>query len=877
MRLQPPPLPSHWVARPRLGRLPHALSGVTTIVVRAPAGFGKSVLLQEWYHGLKQAGEQVAWLTVEPVDKEVDQLLAEIRLALVQSGFDLQQDDVSVRTGSTENSRQLHRLVDRLAQSPVPVVMMIDEADWIKGAAANAFLSAFLTSMPPNMRAVLASRESLGFGSSRELAAGRLHELGAQDLVFTPQEAMALFGGAAAQAAAQAACDQLAGWPVALGLASHWLRTDAARLEALAAGHTIPALEDYCIRELLEPLQEPDLQALMDVSLFEPIEPALADAVRQRDDSGLVLERLTRLAPLVASVAGPHGRLYCIHDVLRRPLLDRAQKRQPDRIRQLHRRAATWHSAQGDPETAIAHAVACGDPAAVIDTVFRCGGLTLSFRVGLGALQQALASIPARELHTNRDLRLLQSYLLLKHGDPIAARAVFDGAIGMPPPSAPAEVTDTEQQRAWMRDQALMEAFFSFELGPVSDGVGDRLLAESVGQEPAVSEALQLAGRMCQSYAAFESGNLLEARVRAVQASQLCFDLGWPVTSLYADLQFAMIEVADAALDAAEARCLGIIQQLATGTPQDNGIARFVSILLAHIGWLRDDWDAVRKWLPAQDEYLGRIDWWFDSRALFFPLLAELRVREAGLASGLQSLDSMMVWSRDFGQNELCRILEARRTILLALYDDTAQTGHEGAASLAALGSCMSWRTRHEVSLAQFEQLAAPGAWDQACTLAQTQVALARRVRLRVCEIDWLLLHGRALAGADLADDARNALDRAGAMIRATGVIQPIVRHARHLLACLEQVGASSESLRWLKARASRSVHVGLSGEQLLSPREQDVLGGIGRGASNKHIAREFGITEATVKFHIRNIFDKLGVRKRSDAAMKARQLSLID
>lgn len=55
-----------------------------------------------------------------------------------------------------------------------------------------------------------------------------------------------------------------------------------------------------------------------------------------------------------------------------------------------------------------------------------------------------------------------------------------------------------------------------------------------------------------------------------------------------------------------------------------------------------------------------------------------------------------------------------------------------------------------------------------------------------------------------------------------------------------------------------------------LSPREQDVLRGIARGASNKEIARDYGIVETTVKIHVQHILRKLGVSSRVHAAVMA-------
>lgn len=61
-----------------------------------------------------------------------------------------------------------------------------------------------------------------------------------------------------------------------------------------------------------------------------------------------------------------------------------------------------------------------------------------------------------------------------------------------------------------------------------------------------------------------------------------------------------------------------------------------------------------------------------------------------------------------------------------------------------------------------------------------------------------------------------------------------------------------------------------------LSERELEVLQQVATGASNKEIAAELFITEGTVKNHLTNILGKLGVRDRTQAALKAKELELI-
>ena len=58
--------------------------------------------------------------------------------------------------------------------------------------------------------------------------------------------------------------------------------------------------------------------------------------------------------------------------------------------------------------------------------------------------------------------------------------------------------------------------------------------------------------------------------------------------------------------------------------------------------------------------------------------------------------------------------------------------------------------------------------------------------------------------------------------------------------------------------------------DELLTPREVEVLGAIGEGLTNKAIARRLGISLHTVKFHIASLFRKLGARTRTEALATA-------
>jgi two-component system NarL family response regulator len=65
-------------------------------------------------------------------------------------------------------------------------------------------------------------------------------------------------------------------------------------------------------------------------------------------------------------------------------------------------------------------------------------------------------------------------------------------------------------------------------------------------------------------------------------------------------------------------------------------------------------------------------------------------------------------------------------------------------------------------------------------------------------------------------------------------------------------------------------------GSEELTPREHDVLEQIVRGRSNKEIAAELEVSEATVKTHINSLLSKLGVTDRTQAATTAIRRGLV-
>jgi DNA-binding NarL/FixJ family response regulator len=73
------------------------------------------------------------------------------------------------------------------------------------------------------------------------------------------------------------------------------------------------------------------------------------------------------------------------------------------------------------------------------------------------------------------------------------------------------------------------------------------------------------------------------------------------------------------------------------------------------------------------------------------------------------------------------------------------------------------------------------------------------------------------------------------------------------------------------------STDAGATKDVGLSERELTILAALGEGRSNKQIAKGFWLAEQTVKFHLTNIYRKLGVSTRTEAVHRAYQLGLLE
>ena len=159
------------------------------VVVSAPAGSGKTVLLTQWLRAESSPG---AWLRLDGNDNDPLVLLRGLAVALDQVlGIDPEILQLLQLRRPPLVDRILPELATAVAGSP-PFVMVLDDAQLVQNEAAWAHVGLVLENLPEGAQLVVASRSDPPLPLGRLRARGELLELRFEELAFDRDEALAL-------------------------------------------------------------------------------------------------------------------------------------------------------------------------------------------------------------------------------------------------------------------------------------------------------------------------------------------------------------------------------------------------------------------------------------------------------------------------------------------------------------------------------------------------------------------------------------------------------------------------------------------------------------------------------------------------------------
>lgn len=372
------------LARPRKLRIPQAgahdlprtelverifhAGSARLVLLRAPAGFGKTTVMLQLRERLAETGVPTVWLTLDGADNDAGRLLAALATALAPWVQGLLSPDLCADATGTEALAL--QLMARLAAREQPLAIFLDDFEALQNPEVLALVRELIDQLPRGVQLIVGARCAPELGLGRLRARGRLLDIDPAQLRFSERETEEFLrrrrGLALAADDLQRLHRSTEGWAVALWLASVSLleRSDAHRFIAGFSGSNA-AVVDYLSDDVLarQPAEVRDF--LLRTSLLDEFDASLCDAVCGRSDSHEMLARLDRAHLFLIALQDDRS-LYRYHGMFGQFLRGQAARQLGREVPAMHLAACAWYAERGRPVPAIDHALQSGDPARAI-------------------------------------------------------------------------------------------------------------------------------------------------------------------------------------------------------------------------------------------------------------------------------------------------------------------------------------------------------------------------------------------------------------------------------------------------------------------------------------------------------------------------------
>lgn len=830
--------------------------GAKVTLLCAPAGFGKSTLVREW---LDLTDAPCVYYAPPTDGATADRLW--VALANGLRRIDRERGAVArdlMKSASPDLRQVAEEIAVDLSLLGRDVVVVIEDLHKYDDPSVHRDIGRLAEQIPDNAHLVLTSRSQpdlpMALLRSRELLA----EIYADDLRITATEIADYLHHVGLESSPeivdhlQRATD---GWAAGLGLlvAAAQRRNDP--IAFLTDGPVLTSQIGELLRSEVLAGLSPETQEFLTVTSFLPtLSPGLCDRVTGSKDSARVLQQLSVNQAFVHRIEAP-GEWYALHQLLGDLLRSDLDQRDARELVELRNRSSEWFEQSGRPAEALEQSMLAGDAdrvrrlvaehsyylhdhghqvlarraladaeAALPTDPAELLGIAeaLGFAAFGGATLRVLAAVERSEI-TDPAIRgrlaVLRCIVSSYAGDLVAATSAYETAVDL--------LGDLPQDELGRRTRVNLAR--CRRLAGDLDGAEQQLLT-LVALDGDDLNAAALFARGVHAAVCLDRGELERASELAQSAVRAWDDHGRPATAGATDMYLVLGSLAEEAGDVDGARDrYGIALEMTTHTRQ--GLLR--AVVLAALGRFEarcGNHDLARS-------LVGEIPTWWPE----FPPGPSLRA------------------AYDIATAEL---------LLAAGQPDAAQhhlpsPGGDPYSSTATFVGTLRARIRLALGAADRTDLAPPAALDSAPLPVRIGRLLAdAEVLLSLGDRDGAIRAGRAAVALGL-----------GAGFRATFTRSPAVLELGHTLVHRGEQPAFDELL---SSNHPLAPDESAAAPVLLSEKEAEVLALLPTHLSYAGIAAELFVSVNTVKFHVKNVYAKLGVNDRAGAVRRGRDLGLL-
>lgn len=884
----PPRATSIIVQRKGFLCLIEAIPSARLVTFCAPAGSGKTTAALYCHNLLKAEGRPALWLSVRAGIRDFPSFFGALQAAGLAAGLawgDLDRD------GGEES------WLAALAQvHEKPPVLVVDDAHLLPLPVLD-FISQAISSARDALTVILISRGALPIPVARARSLGFLVEVGAPELAFDDEEASELVARVAGVPVDAEIMQQIVrdahGWASGLVIGGDLYRRERARGKAWQplSDNLRREFTGYFSEEVLA-LQTPEMRDfLIDTCILDELTGPSCAAVTGDDNARAMLDDAYR-AGLFIDAIDEERSVYAYHPLFRAMALGRLHERAFARAAELHRRASRYFAASGDLLKALEHASASGDQEFLADQLdLMANDLTTAGH--LNRLDEIASALPWSVSSTRPMLVLAMAWRRIRRLSFSAAARLIDTACVLRDALVAQGALDTYAATKLdhhIRHRQIMLAAAQDDMGRVERDA-EQLISE-IGDDEAYLSCTLLAQVIAarREFYHFHDALKLEAEVRraldrpGAEFSSIALKCSIVPTLMVQGKTVIARRFSEEALASADVRDAEI-----------PGLAALPALpyaeLLYEVGELDLAGELVDRYLPGIRQW-GMVD----QLASGYLVRARLAFAKGDSVSALAGLEEAHLVAIECGLDRLRANVVAEQVRILI------KSGHidEAEVALRAVGQYLEdepvptlnpSRRRECLAIAWIRIEMQRHRLVRAAKVATRWLEFVRRSGSVRSAVEFELLLAEIFVLQGNRSKARRAVRSAVELAEPAGWIRVFLDEGEVISALLSEAYANGPALdtradrfaAMLVARVDHgpSIEVeesdkafGLTGR--LASREVDILIMVGGGLRNREIGERLGLTEGTVKWYMQQIYDKLGVRRRPQAVLRARQFGIL-
>ena len=888
-KVSSPRLGGIFLPRPRLLDLMATATSHSLTLVCAPAGYGKTSLLVEWVTSLALSDRdpvpRVCWLSLDEGENDPHSFLCYL---IASMGLDEQQIWSATAHIASSYPRPAFQAVmgmlsnDLLAHGGT-FVFALDDYQFISNPIIHESMAYFVDHLPSNVHVVIAARSDPPMPLARLRARNQLLEIRAKDLEFTLAETEDLINHGMGLGIAPEDVGRLAerteGWIAGLQMAALAIRNhkDSSSFLKEFSGSNHYIL-DYLLAEVLESQPQDIQDFLLQTSILGNLNGELCDVVTgglaasHGTSSQDVLEYLDRENMFVVPLDAERS-WYRYHHLFADLLRARVPRVFPEEVSALHVRAAEWFEQRKRTTEAIEHFLA----ARAYDSACRLIEAQVEQLVGRTDMFQLLGWIHGLPgaLALRPWFCIAEAWFALFQDDVPRIEPLLQAAERNIRGGEPADLLN-----AWRGHIACLRGFRADVQGDIRGAI--EMATMALRYLPPADTANRNFARYMLGRAYLLDGDLAQAEQTLNENVRECIETEG--TNIIAGTLAAIWR-----LYRAEGRlreCMRILQEgwsyVETRDPRRVSAA---GTGLAGQGYILLEWNKLSDAERVARRALELSERWMHPTSICncYCLLVRIYLAQQNLPAAREALrcgEEAVRGRKPFveAESEL-NAVRVRYWLAVGEHGAASRWAAQRRADSASGPAVTFTREQDQISLARVAL--AEGNWE-AGIRALEQLGTSAESGERFGDlIEILILQALALQGRGDMLLARSILQKSLTLAEPEGYVRTFAEEGEPMRKLLENYMRSSSGLpsayaeRLLSAmRESRpTAAIGERTEEPLEPltaRELDVLRLLVEGRSNRQISQALILSEGTIKFHVHNVLQKLGVHSRSEAIARA-------